>query len=109
MPEGRLDSYQRHKLRLYGTYSRSMGRFGSVDLAPIWRVNSGTVYSLTAAIALPAAQLARNPGYPSNDIGPFVRETVFFAIEASMTSRGTASSIWRRLTLCRSGNLRRPG
>ena len=78
MPYGRLDSFQRHKLRAYGTYTQSMGRFGSVDLSPIWRVNSGKVYSLTATTPVPAAQLARNPGYPTNDINPAVRETVFF-------------------------------
>jgi hypothetical protein len=78
MPEGPLDSFQRHKLRMYGTYTQPMGRFGSLDLAPIWRVNSGLAYSLTASIPLPAAQLARNPGYPVTDISPAVRESVFF-------------------------------
>ena len=42
MPEGRLDNYQQHK-PAYGVYTSSLGRFGSLDLAPIWRVNSGTV------------------------------------------------------------------
>ena len=78
MPEGRLDSYQHHKLRVYGVVMQRLGRFGSLDLAPLWRVNSGTVYSLTASIPVPPAQLARNPGYPVNDINPFVRETVYF-------------------------------
>ncbi len=78
MPYGRLDSFQRHKMRAYGTYTQSMGRFGSVDLSPIWRVNSGRVFSLTATTPVPAAQLARNPGYPTNDVNPAVRETVFF-------------------------------
>ena len=78
MPEGRLDNYQQHKLRVYGVVMQSLGRFGSLDVAPLWRVNSGTVYSLTASIPVPQAQLARNPGYPANDINPFVRETVYF-------------------------------
>ena len=78
MPSGHLDSFQRHKMRAYGTYTQPMGRFGSVDLSPIWRVNSGRSYSLTATTPIPAAQLARNPGYPTNDINPAVRETVFF-------------------------------
>ena len=78
MPEGRLDNYQQHKLRVYGVVMQSLGRFGSLDVAPLWRVNSGTVYSLTASIPVPQAQLARNPGYPVNDINPFVRETVYF-------------------------------
>jgi len=78
MPEGRLDNYQQHKLRVYGVLMQPLGRFGALDLAPLWRVNSGTVYSLTASIPVPQAQLARNPGYPVNDINPLVRETVFF-------------------------------
>jgi hypothetical protein len=78
MPMGHLDSYQRHKLRAYGIYSQSMGRFGALDFSPIWRVNSGRAYSLTANIPIPAAQLARNPGYPANDISGGVREAVYF-------------------------------
>src|SRR5258705_451549 len=78
MPYGRPYSFHRHKMRAYGTYTQSMGRFGSVDLSPIWRVNSGRVFSLTAATPVPAAQLARNPGYPTNDVNPAVRAAVFF-------------------------------
>ncbi len=51
MPEGRLDNYQQHKLRIYGTYAQALGRFGSLDVAPLWRVNSGGVYSLTVVDA----------------------------------------------------------
>ena len=78
MPEGRLDNYQQHKLRVYGVLMQPLGRFGALDIAPLWRVNSGTVYSLTASIPVPQAQLAHNPGYAANDINPFVRETVYF-------------------------------
>ena len=88
MPEGRLDSFQRHKMRAYGIYTQSMGRFGSVNLSPIWRVNSGRVYSLTATLPVPAAQLARNPGYPVNDINPSVRETIFFGDRGAYSFKG---------------------
>jgi hypothetical protein len=88
MPEGRLDSFQRHKLRVFGVYSQPFGRFGSLDLSPIWRVNSGRVYSLTAGMAVPAVQLARNPGYPTNDINPAVRETVFFGNRGAYQFKG---------------------
>jgi outer membrane receptor protein involved in Fe transport len=88
MPEGRLDNYQQHKLRVYGVLMQSLGRFGAVDIAPLWRVNSGTVYSLTASIPVPQAQLARNPGYPVNDINPLVRETVFFGERGSGQFKG---------------------
>ena len=78
LPEGRLDNYQQHKLRVATTYQQPLGRFGSLDIAPLWRVNSGGVYSLSTAIRVPAAQLARNPGYPVTDINPATRETVYF-------------------------------
>ena len=78
LPDGRFDNFQRHKVRVTAMYNQSLGRFGSVDLAPVWRVNSGGVYSLTASIPLPAVQRARNPGYPTADINAATRETVFF-------------------------------
>jgi hypothetical protein len=63
-PVGRLDDFQRHKIRLYATYNQSLGRFGSLDLSPLWRYNSAQTYSLFAAAQpLSAVQAARNPGY----------------------------------------------
>jgi hypothetical protein len=88
MPEGRLDNFQRHKLRVYGTYTQSLGRFGALDLTPLWRVNSGGVYSLTATIPVPAQQLARNPGYPTTDISASTRETVYFGERGSQDFKG---------------------
>ena len=78
MPEGRLDNFQRHKLRVYGTFAHALGRFGSVDVTPLWRVNSGQVYSLTVSRPITAAQLARNPGYPVTDLSAATRQTIFF-------------------------------
>jgi hypothetical protein len=78
VPEGRLDNYQQHKLRVFGIYTQRLGRLGSVDVAPLWRVNSGGVYSLTASVPVTAAQLARNPGYPAADITSTTRQTVYF-------------------------------
>ena len=49
MPFGRLDEFQRHKVRIWTSYNQGLGRFGSVDIGPIWRVNSGQTYSLSAA------------------------------------------------------------
>jgi hypothetical protein len=69
-------------------YNQSLGRFGSVDVAPVWRVNSGGVYSLTASIPLPAVQRARNPGYPSADINAATRETVFFGDRGAYDFKG---------------------
>ena len=30
LPEGRLADYQPHKVRVYGTYTQKMGRFGAI-------------------------------------------------------------------------------
>ena len=81
LPEGRLADYQRHKLRVYGTYTLGDGtaRFGTLDVSPIWRVNSGQVYSIFAdGVPLSAVQLARNPGYPANDINTSTSERLYF-------------------------------
>jgi hypothetical protein len=88
MPEGRLDNFQRHKLRVSGTWSQTLGRFGSVDVSPLWRVNSGGVYSLTSTIRVPAVQLAGNPGYPANDVSAAARETIFFGERGGYDFKG---------------------
>ncbi|HEY7449559.1 MAG TPA: TonB-dependent receptor [Vicinamibacterales bacterium] len=63
-PSGRLDDFQRHRVRLWGVYRLGLNRYGSVDIAPLWRVNSGRTYSLVAnGAALSAIQLSHNPGY----------------------------------------------
>jgi outer membrane receptor protein involved in Fe transport len=62
-PEGRLDDFQRHKIRLWTIVNVGFGRFGSLDIAPMWRYNSALTYSLTANVPLSAAQRANNPGY----------------------------------------------
>jgi hypothetical protein len=79
LPDGKLADYQQHKLRVYGTYTQKMGRFGSLDLSPIWRVDSGQVFSYSAAsVPLSAIELARNPGYPTNNINTSTSATLFF-------------------------------
>ena len=88
MPEGRLDGFQRHKVRIYASYRQSLGRFGSVDLSPILRINSGRVYSLTNTIRLPEEQLARNPGYPENNINEFVRQQIFYGERGAFNFNG---------------------
>jgi hypothetical protein len=79
VPQGRLADYQQHKLRVYGTYTLAMGRFGAIDLSPIWRVDSGHVFSYIASqVPLTAIELARNPGYPANDINANTAQDLFF-------------------------------
>jgi hypothetical protein len=75
-PVGRLDDFQRHKVRMYVTYMQDLGRFGSLDLAPIWRYNSGQTYSLlTQGVALTPQQRALNPGYALTGI---TSQTVYY-------------------------------
>jgi hypothetical protein len=63
-PMGRLDDYQQHKVRVWSTYQLGLGRFGGIDLTPMWRYNSALTYSLVAnSVPLSAVQRARNPGY----------------------------------------------
>jgi hypothetical protein len=79
LPQGRLADYQQHKLRVYGTYTLGMGRGGAIDLSPIWRVDSGHVFSYVAnSVPLTAIELARNPGYPVNDINANTAANLYF-------------------------------
>ncbi len=48
-PFGRLNDFQRHKVRIWGIYNLDLGWAGDVDLGGIWRYNSGQVYSLASA------------------------------------------------------------
>jgi hypothetical protein len=78
-PYGNLADFERHKLRVYGTYTQRLGRFGAVDMSPIWRVDSGRTFSYTAAsVPLSSVELARNPGYPANDINANTAYNLFF-------------------------------
>ncbi|HEY6359939.1 MAG TPA: TonB-dependent receptor [Vicinamibacterales bacterium] len=87
-PAGRLDNFQRHKLRVYGNYAQSLGRFGSVDFTPLWRVNSGGVYSHTVSVATPAQLLAQNPGYAASDVSAATRQTLFFGERGAYDFKG---------------------
>ena len=83
---GRLDDYQQHKVRVWSNYSGAMGRFGSLDVTPMWRYNSALTYSLAAAngVTLSAVQRSRNPGYarlPGS--GANGSQTLFFAERGS--------------------------
>ena len=62
-PMGRLDDFQRHKVRVWATYSLDMNQFGRLDIAPLYRYNSARTFSLVAAaVPLTPAQSV-NPGY----------------------------------------------
>jgi hypothetical protein len=63
-PTGRLDDFQRHKVRAWLTYGLDLRRFGQIEVAPLYRYNSARTFSLIAqSVALTPAQVAANPGY----------------------------------------------
>ena len=48
-PTGRLDEFQRHKIRVWGIYNLGLGGAGDLDVGGLWRYNSGLTYSTRAA------------------------------------------------------------
>jgi hypothetical protein len=63
-PTGRLDDFQRHKVRVWAAYGFEMERFGRLDIAPLYRYSSPRTFSLAAAaVPLTAQQASANPGY----------------------------------------------
>jgi hypothetical protein len=85
-PEGRVDDFQRHKLRAWTTYILDAGRFGSFDLSGLWRYNSGLTYSLRAnGEDLSDIQYARAEaaGYVNEPNGG--TQTIYFADRGSET------------------------
>ena len=78
-PEGRLDDFQRHKLRVWTIVNLGLGRFGALDIAPLWRYNSALTYSHAANVAVTAAQRANNPGYARVPTA----QTIFFGERGS--------------------------
>ena len=77
-PTGRLDEFQRHKVRVWGIYNLGLGGAGDLDIGGLWRYNSGLTYSIQAANqgVTPTQQGIINAlGYAS---GPAPR-TLFFA------------------------------
>lgn len=83
-PEGRLDDFQRHKVRMWAQYNQDLGHYGSLNITPLVRYNSGKTYSLSVAgQALSPVQAARNPGYANA-----VTQTLFFAPRGSESFKG---------------------
>ena len=84
-PTGRLDDFQRHKVRVWASYNLGLGRFGRVDLAPLYRYNSGRTFSLVAGgVPLTAQQMARNPGYARLPAS----QSIFFGARGSQNFEG---------------------
>jgi hypothetical protein len=68
-PNGRLQDFQRSRLRIWSIYDVPMGRAGDLSISGLWRVDSGLTYSLRApSQPLTATQQAilANAGYPDS-------------------------------------------
>jgi outer membrane receptor protein involved in Fe transport len=65
-PFGRLQNFQRHKVRAWMIYTQDLGWAGNVGLSGLWRVDSGGVYSLAQTRSATAIQNAATTaaGYP---------------------------------------------
>jgi len=86
-PEGRLPGFQRHRVRLYGTYDLDLDRAGDLLVGLLWSYDSGRPYSLVAGgQPFTAEQLARDPGYAS--LPP--NQDVYFGERGSRSFRGAS-------------------
>ena len=86
-PFGRLNDFQRHKVRIWGIHNLDLGRAGDVDLGGIWRYNSGQVYSLVAGgVGLTDRQQAilDELGYASGPTG----QSLYFAARGTERFKG---------------------
>jgi hypothetical protein len=79
-PDGRLNDFQRHKVRVWTTYDLGLGNAGDLNVGLLWRYDSALTYSLDAANQnLSDIQLSRDPGYAQ----PPTLQTVFFGERGS--------------------------
>ncbi len=86
-PDGRLQGFQRHRMRIWTIYDWGMGHFGHASVSGMWRVDSGLAYSLAALnVPLTAQQnaLIDAAGYPDS---PGV-QTLYFGDRGSETFKG---------------------
>ena len=86
-PYGRLNDFQRHKVRIWGIYNLGLGWAGNVDLGGIWRYNSGQTYSLASSgVGLTARQqtILDELGYAS---GP-TSQTLYYAERGTENFKG---------------------
>jgi outer membrane receptor protein involved in Fe transport len=86
-PTGRLQDFQRHRLRIWSIYDVGLGRAGDVSVAGLWRVDSGLVFSL-ASLRQPLTATQRgiltSAGYPNTP----QTQTVFYADRGSEMFKG---------------------
>jgi hypothetical protein len=81
-PQGRLDAFQRHKLRLWSMYGLGLGWLGQVDTSVIYRYDSGSAFSLFHSSApISPIQRALGAAYASLPAS----QTLFFGPRGSGT------------------------
>ena len=88
-PEGHLQDFQRHRLRLWSVYDVGLGRAGDLSVSGLWRYDSGLTYSLAARDqSLTSTQLSiiRAAGYP--DAPSTIGNMVFFDSRGSQSFDG---------------------
>jgi hypothetical protein len=83
-PMGRLDDFQRSKIRLWASYGLGLGRAGRLDLAPIFRYNSARTFSYTTTVAMTPQQIANDPGYARRPAS----QTLYFGDRGAGTFAG---------------------
>ena len=89
VPGGRLQDFQRHKLRVWSVYDFDLGRAGHLLASGLWRVNSGEVFSLRAnnqPITVSQLRLLAAAGYPDAPDS----QDVFFGARGSQQFPGYA-------------------
>ena len=89
VPGGRLQDFQRSRLRVWSVYDFDLGRAGNLSVSGLWRVDSGQVFSLRASNQpITATQLAllAASGYPDAPVA----QDVFFGGRGSQQFPGYA-------------------
>jgi len=79
-PDGRLQTFERSRLRIWSVYDHGMGGYGDLSVSGLWRVDSGRNYSLAARsqnLSPQQLQILSAAGY----VDAAVTETVFFTGE----------------------------
>jgi hypothetical protein len=79
-PDGRLNQFQRHRIRAFTTYDIGFGKAGRASLGMLYRYDSPQAFSYVATnVAITAIQKAKDPGYAS----PPTTQTLFFGERGS--------------------------
>lgn len=86
-PSGRLEGFQRHKLRLWSIYTMGLGRWGDMDMAALWRYNGARVHSHRATrVPLTDVQRALGESLGYANLPRF--QTVYFGERGSESFDG---------------------